>query len=97
MTVRRSRRQPDETRPAAGRDEADWAGRRWLLWTLAAAAFLVFFQAFMVAPLITRLAQIFGSSTAAVGVAVPRLSPLRAHDPALESIVGPPQATDHRS
>jgi len=47
------------------------AGGRWLLPVLVAAAFLVFAQAFMVAPLIPRLAQVFGADTATVGLAVP--------------------------
>ncbi|HSH58219.1 MAG TPA: hypothetical protein VK988_00995 [Acidimicrobiales bacterium] len=38
-----------------------------LLRLLAAATFLVFFQAFMIAPLIPRLAHLFGASTGAVG------------------------------
>ena len=42
-----------------------------LLRLLAAAAFLVFFQAFMVAPLIPRLAELFQTSTNVVGLAVP--------------------------
>ena len=42
-----------------------------LLWALALVTFLVFFQAFMVAPLIPRLATLFGSTPSAVGWAVP--------------------------
>jgi predicted MFS family arabinose efflux permease len=42
-----------------------------VLWLLVAATFLVFFQAFMIAPLIPRLAGLFHSSTALVGGAVP--------------------------
>ncbi len=42
-----------------------------LLRVLAAATFLVFFQAFMIAPLIPRLAELFGTSTGAVGLAIP--------------------------
>lgn len=45
--------------------------REWLLRTLAAATFLVFFQAFMVAPLIPQLAHEFRSSTDVLGLAVP--------------------------
>ncbi|HSH22667.1 MAG TPA: hypothetical protein VK975_01230 [Acidimicrobiales bacterium] len=41
---------------------------------LAAATFLVFFQAFMIAPLIPRLAHLFGASTGAVGLAIPATS-----------------------
>lgn len=39
--------------------------------TLAAATFLVFFQAYMVAPLIPRLAVVFGAPVGSVGLAVP--------------------------
>lgn len=42
-----------------------------LIWLLAAVTFLVFFQAFMVAPLIPRLAFVFGSGTGTVSLAVP--------------------------
>ena len=42
-----------------------------MLPVLCAAAFLVFAQAFMVAPLIPRLAQVFHSNTTVVGLAVP--------------------------
>lgn len=42
-----------------------------LLRLLAAGAFLVFFQAFMVAPLIPRLADLFDASANVVGLAVP--------------------------
>lgn len=45
--------------------------REWLLRTLAAATFLIFFQAFMVAPLIPQLAHEFRSSTDVLGLAVP--------------------------
>ncbi|BBX84246.1 hypothetical protein MAUB_21190 [Mycolicibacterium aubagnense] len=38
---------------------------------MAAATFLIFFQAFMVAPLIPQLAHEFGSSTDLLGLAVP--------------------------
>ncbi len=44
---------------------------RWMLPVLCSAAFLVFAQAFMVAPLIPRLAQVFHSTTSVVGLAVP--------------------------
>lgn len=44
---------------------------RRLLWLLAAVTFLVFFQGFMVAPLIPRLAHVFASSTGTIGLAVP--------------------------
>ncbi|MDA8279784.1 MAG: MFS transporter [Actinomycetota bacterium] len=42
-----------------------------MLPVLCSAAFLVFAQAFMVAPLIPRLAQVFHSTTSVVGLAVP--------------------------
>jgi len=42
-----------------------------LLWALAAATFVVFFQAYMVAPLIPRLATLFGVEAQTVGLAVP--------------------------
>ncbi len=44
---------------------------RRLVWLLAAVTFLVFFQAFMVAPPIPRLAHLFDSSTGTVGLALP--------------------------
>lgn len=43
----------------------------WLLPVLCLAAFLVFVQAFMVAPLIPRLAEVFHTDIAWVGLAVP--------------------------
>src|SRR5229473_5148314 len=45
--------------------------QQWLLYVLAAATFLIFFQAFMIAPLIPRLAQIFHASPTTIGLAVP--------------------------
>jgi predicted MFS family arabinose efflux permease len=47
------------------------AASRWMLPTLCGAAFMVFVQTFMVAPLIPRLAAVFGSSVGWVGFAVP--------------------------
>jgi hypothetical protein len=44
---------------------------RRLLWTVSTATFLVFFQAFMVAPLIPRLAEDLGASPQRVGLAIP--------------------------
>ncbi len=41
------------------------------LWLLAGATFLIFFQAFMIAPLIPRLSVLFGSTPSSVGWAVP--------------------------
>lgn len=45
--------------------------RERLLRLLSAATFLVFFQAFMVAPLLPRLAAVFGTSVQRVGLIVP--------------------------
>jgi len=45
--------------------------RERLLWVLSAATFFIFFQAYMVAPLIPRLASVFGVSAQAVGLIVP--------------------------
>lgn len=42
-----------------------------LLWVLSAATFLIFFQAYMVAPLIPRLSQVFGVSAHRIGLVVP--------------------------
>jgi len=42
-----------------------------LLWVLSAATFLIFFQAYMVAPLIPRLAVAFEVSAQAIGLIVP--------------------------
>ncbi len=42
-----------------------------LLWVLSAATFFIFFQAYMVAPLIPRLAAVFGVSAQMVGLIVP--------------------------
>jgi len=42
-----------------------------LLWVLSAATFLIFFQAYMVAPLIPRLSEIFGVSSQRIGLIVP--------------------------
>lgn len=48
-------------RPVAGR----------LLWLLSAATFLIFFQAFMVAPILPRLAATFAVSVETMGLIVP--------------------------
>lgn len=45
--------------------------RERLLWVLAVATFLIFFQAYMVAPLIPRLSVVFGVSIEVVGLIVP--------------------------
>lgn len=47
------------------------ARREPLLWVLSAATFLIFFQAFMVAPLLPRLASLFGVSVEGMGLVVP--------------------------
>lgn len=47
------------------------APSRWMLPSLCTAAFLVFVQAFMVAPLIPRLAFVFHTDVAWIGLAVP--------------------------
>lgn len=52
-------------------DRAELVAPRRLLWVLAGTTFLVFFQAFMVAPLIPRLATLFSSTPSSVGWAVP--------------------------
>lgn len=46
-------------------------GRERLLRTLAAATFIIFFQAYMVAPIIPALAKTFASSVQTVGLIVP--------------------------
>lgn len=43
----------------------------YLLRLLAATTFLIFFQAYMIAPLIPRLSSVFGASVKTVGVAIP--------------------------
>uniref|UniRef100_A0A0C1QRF7 MFS transporter n=1 Tax=Tolypothrix bouteillei VB521301 TaxID=1479485 RepID=A0A0C1QRF7_9CYAN len=45
--------------------------REWLLWILTAATFLIFFQAYMVAPLIPHLASVFKVSNQTIGLIVP--------------------------
>ena len=45
--------------------------RERLLRLLAAATFLIFFQAYMVAPLIPRLAAVFQVSAQTIGLTVP--------------------------
>lgn len=47
------------------------ARREQLLWVLSAATFFIFFQAYMVAPLIPRLSDIFGVSGQTIGLIVP--------------------------
>lgn len=45
--------------------------REQLLWVLAGATFIIFFQAFMIAPLIPRFADIFNTSAEYIGLMVP--------------------------
>ncbi len=45
--------------------------RNRLLWVLCGATFLIFFQAFMVAPLLPRLAQVFSVPIQTIGLIVP--------------------------
>lgn len=45
--------------------------REHLLWVLSGLTFLIFFQAYMVAPLIPRLSNVFGVSSQSVGLLVP--------------------------
>lgn len=54
-----------EGQPGAG------DGRERLLWVLALATFVIFFQAFMVAPIIPQLSAAFGTSAETVGLIVP--------------------------
>ncbi len=59
----------DQPHPAV---ESEPTGRwRPLLWLLAAATFLIFFRAFMIAPLIPRLSVLFGSTPSSAGWTVP--------------------------
>jgi len=57
-----------DSRELAGADDQL---RERLLWVLSAATFLVFFQAYMVAPLIPRLSVVFGVSSHTIGLIVP--------------------------
>jgi predicted MFS family arabinose efflux permease len=52
-------------------DEALGHRREHLLWVLTAATFLIFFQAYMVAPLIPRLSAQFAVSAQTIGLIVP--------------------------
>lgn len=49
----------------------DTVRRNQLLWVLSAATFLIFFQAFMVAPIIPKLARVFDVSVGTIGLMVP--------------------------
>ncbi|HEU0197333.1 MAG TPA: MFS transporter [Nevskiaceae bacterium] len=57
--------------PASGAPVAATLANRWTLPAVCIAAFLVFVQTFMVAPLIPRLAEAFDSSFGWVGLAIP--------------------------
>lgn len=59
---------PGEAAPVPATDERP---RERLLRLLAAATFLIFFQAFMVAPLLPRLADLFGVPVGTMGLIVP--------------------------
>lgn len=72
--VRSSATVDDHDAPCVVTDDAGPPGAPlspWLLPVLCLAAFLVFVQAFMVAPLIPRLAHLFATSDGNVGLAVP--------------------------
>lgn len=45
--------------------------REWLLWLLTAATFLIFFQGYMLAPMIPLLAEVFHASVQTAGLVVP--------------------------
>jgi len=47
------------------------AKREHLLWVLSAATFLIFFQGYMIAPLIPRLGAVFGVPDRTIGLTVP--------------------------
>src|SRR5256885_1465958 len=57
---------PHEATGSVGEDQ-----RERLLWVLSAATFLIFFQAYMVAPLIPRLATVFAVSGQMIGLIIP--------------------------
>ncbi len=52
-------------------DRAVEVRREHLLWVLSAATFLIFFQAYMIAPLIPRLAAVFAVTDRIIGLTVP--------------------------
>jgi predicted MFS family arabinose efflux permease len=60
---------PNDTCGAGAADLA--AARRGLVPVLALAAFLIFAQAFMIAPILPRIGAVFGTSVGVVGLAVP--------------------------
>jgi predicted MFS family arabinose efflux permease len=53
------------------KSDTDRDRRERLLWVLSAATFLIFFQVFMVAPLLPRLADLFGVPVGTIGLIVP--------------------------
>ncbi len=59
---------PGEAAASSGADRG--RGER-LLWVLSAATFLIFFQAFMVAPILPRLAELFRVPVETMGLIVP--------------------------
>ncbi len=59
---------PGEVAAPSGEDRG--RGER-LLWVLSAATFLIFFQAFMVAPILPRLAELFRVPVGTIGLIVP--------------------------
>lgn len=59
---------PGEVAAPSGEDRG--RGER-LLWVLLAATFLIFFQAFMVAPILPRLAELFRVPVGTIGLIVP--------------------------
>ncbi len=59
---------PDEGATGTGMEKGQ---REYLIWVLAGATFVIFFQAFMVAPLLPRLADLFGVSVEAMSLIVP--------------------------
>lgn len=62
---------PTDQSGANGSDQSVEPERRGLLAPLTAAAFLIFAQAFMIAPILPRLAQVFHTGTGISGLAVP--------------------------
>lgn len=54
-----------------GSSSVDEVRRERLIRALSAVTFLIFFQAYMVAPLLPRLSTVFGASSEAVGLIVP--------------------------
>ncbi|MBU6415869.1 MAG: MFS transporter [Xanthomonadaceae bacterium] len=57
--------------PSYSSQPAGETAPRWMLPVICSAAFLVFAQTFMVAPLIPRLADVFHSPVGWIGLAIP--------------------------